>query len=106
MYLSSPSHACSAELDFVFRHEWPAGTGNFSANDWAMADGISAFWGNFASTRNPNSGPLPVNLMWPKYSPASDINMQLQVPLNTTQHLQQKLCDMWDGVAQVLNGAA
>lgn len=64
---------------------------------------MSGFWTNFATTHNPNSGPTPVPLQWPAYDETSDLNAQLQVPLNVTQYLLQPLCDMWDGIVNVLS---
>jgi len=77
---------------------------DFDANDVAMSDAITAYWTNFAATANPNQGPATVGVQWPGYDPVGDLNIQLQVPVNVTQHLLQRLCDMWDGVEADLNG--
>jgi carboxylesterase type B len=64
---------------------------------------MTGYWSNFAATGNPNKGPATPTLTWPQYDPVSDLNMQLQVPLNVTQHLMQNLCNMWDSVQNTLS---
>lgn len=77
----------------------------FDDNDWTIANAINGFWTNFAATGNPNTGPAAVTLQWPEYSPLTDLNMQLQVPLNITQHLLQSKCNMWDAVTNALDAS-
>lgn len=87
----------------MWRDAWPRGSNNFTAADWAVADAFSGYWGNMAHAGSPNAGPLPVPLAWPQYAPASDVNLQIQMPFNTTAHLDKTLCDAWDVVYGALN---
>lgn len=95
----------SSEIAFVLRNQWPPVLHTFDAADWTVSDAMSGYWTNFAMTHNPNTGPTPVGVQWPQYDETSDYNAQLQVPLNVTQYLLQPLCDMWDGIANVLGHA-
>jgi para-nitrobenzyl esterase len=92
-----------SELYFVWDNQWPPILHDFDANDVTISDAITAYWTNFAATANPNQGPASVGVQWPGYDPVGDLNIQLQVPVNVTQHLLQRLCDMWDGVEADLN---
>jgi hypothetical protein len=97
-----------------------------------MSDAMSSYWTNMAASGDPSVGPQGVPLHWPPYTNASDVNIQVRVlgreneevatflkwasdflplhprvqfalPFNTTVHLKQSRCDMWDSVIAALN---
>lgn len=94
-----------SELFFVWRNQWPPLLHDFNSDEWQLADTFSAYWGNYAYTGNPNQGPLQPSTVWPLYTAAGDANVQIEVPMNTTQHLLSSYCNMWDSVSASLNAA-
>jgi carboxylesterase type B len=89
----------------VWGNQWPPLVHMFDSNDWNLTATVQGFWTNFAATGNPNTGPTTPAMQWPAFATDTELNLQLDVPLRTNEFLLSGLCDMWDQVANSLNGA-
>jgi para-nitrobenzyl esterase len=85
--------AHSFEIPYVWGNTWlgarPPDT------DQPLIDSMQTYWGQFATTGNPNSGGQPA---WPAYSMAADQNMVLDLTLATASGLDSSECDFWDAL--------
>ena len=68
---------------------------------------VRTYWTNFAYSGDPNVGrndstPYPVQLIeWPAHVQASNLTLQLDVPLERIQNLKEVRCDVWDQVGPI-----
>jgi para-nitrobenzyl esterase len=86
----------SGELPFVFNDlERVKNTGQtpFDAKHQALADTMSAYWVQFATTGNPNKEGLPE---WPAYVAGKDQYMEFGEVVKTGQGLRTEKLDLWD----------
>ena len=86
-----------SELACLFNSAGALGVAPTPAEE-VLATQMESYWGNFAWSGNPNQGPNTPNIAWPKYTNATDMNMQLDTPTATTTHLLKDYCDMWDSI--------
>lgn len=54
---------------------------------------MQSYWSSFAIDGDPNT---MGQLMWPKYSEASDQHLRLVDPPTVASGLQRAACDYWD----------
>ena len=82
----------TAELPFVFRtfdvlHYTP------NTEDTELSQQLAGYWARFAATGDPNGPGVPA---WPAYDPATDSALQLDIPLESIDHIRADRCDFWD----------
>jgi para-nitrobenzyl esterase len=81
------------EIPYVWGNTWlgarPPDT------DQPLIDSMQAYWGQLATTGNPNGGGQPA---WPAYAMATDQNMVLDLTLATASGLDSDECDFWDAL--------
>jgi hypothetical protein len=57
-------------------------------------------WTNLGRFNTPNNGSS--TLFWPQYSNATDLNLNISLPLSVSSGLKQSQCDFWDAVMAIL----
>jgi len=97
----SQNYCCNAvchgdELAYVFHDSGAPYPWNMTASDLFLADAMTSYWTSFAATGNPNQNNQ--YLSWPIYRKASDMIMNLRVPLTPMSGYNAKNCDLWDSV--------
>ena len=60
-----------------------------------VANTTANFWINFATSADPNHGPMPVPLSWPQYSNATDSWVLLDVSSTVAPGWRQAQCEFW-----------
>ena len=81
----------SAQIGHQFTgYVWSEGEAELSAL-------ISTYWGNFATSHNPNS-PKPVSLTWPQYSQSTDQDLKFATPSSVETGYESSHCDFWDNL--------
>lgn len=63
-----------------------------------LSEAMLGYWTSFAQFGDPNKGTSNSPVHWPVYKTASDVSMNLDVPLNTVTGLNKEKCDFWDTV--------
>jgi carboxylesterase type B len=95
-----------AELPFVFHS---AGMVippyNYTAEEQVLTQQMSNYWGNFAHTGSPNSGPSTVSMNWPVYQNGR-LNAWENIVFNTPSTIQKNAdnvhCNFWDSVGYLI----
>jgi acetylcholinesterase/cholinesterase len=90
-----------AELPFVFHSaDKIVPPFNYTAEELILTAQMSNYWGNFANTGNPNTGPNPVGVQWPQYNSAGGFqNIILETPQISTESLEyNSICQFWNTV--------
>jgi len=67
----------------------------WSSDEAQLAEQISTYWGNFATSQNPN-GPKSQSLQWPQYQQSSDQDLKFATPSSVETGYEQSYCDFWD----------
>ncbi len=83
--------AHGSELPYVFDTLKP-GPGRIEEIDRKLAALMSAAWYRFASKGDPNGDGLPE---WPRYDPASEINLEFGETIQLNRGLHASQCEMW-----------
>ena len=79
----------SAEIGHLYTHYvW-------SSSEAVLANQISTFWGNFATSGTPN-GPFSVSLPWPVYQQSLDQDLEFATPSVVETNYRESYCDFWD----------
>jgi len=99
----SQNYCCNAvchgdELAYVFHDSGYPYPWNMTTNDLFIADAMTSYWTSFAASGNPNQNLNNKFLAWPIYRAASDITLNIRVPLTPTNGYNAKSCDFWDSV--------
>eukprot|EP00935_MAST-01C_sp_MAST-1C-sp1_P000706 g706.t1 len=70
------------------------------AGERRLAEQIVQLWTSFADTGVPRLPPGlgGASIKWPRYSVASDQNLDIDIPLGVTTGLKQQHCDLWDKI--------
>jgi carboxylesterase type B len=97
----SQNFCCNAvchgdELAYVFHDSGVPYPWNMTTNDLFLSNAMTSYWTSFAATGNPNQNNQYLN--WPIYRKASDMIMNLRVPLTPISGYNAKNCDFWDSV--------
>ena len=89
----------SSDLAFVFNNIGEVGSSGVSWNDddHRLAQTISQYWVNFATSGNPNGPGLP---HWSPYSTASRATMELATTPSTTAGVRTEKLDLFDAYAK------
>jgi carboxylesterase type B len=87
-----PCHG--SELPYVYYDSGAPFPWNFTQLDTSLGLAISSFWTSFAATGAPGGS-------WPLYRNATDLSLELNWPLQQTQHLRAKNCDFLDKVGYI-----
>jgi para-nitrobenzyl esterase len=81
------------ELYFVFQKLDQINGYPPTAGDYALERALLGYWTRFARAGDPNGGGAA---SWPKYAPAADPHLDLDIPLGTGQGASRTQCDLWD----------
>lgn len=84
----------SADLAYVFNNVGRVGVG-WDEHDVYLADVISSYWVNFASTGDPNGEGLPT---WPMYQAETDEVMEFGAQLGVVPNPRRSALDLFDSV--------
>jgi len=79
-----------AEIAYVFG--WPPPP---TPDDAALVDAIQGYWGSLARSGNPSEGAA---VAWPRYDEATDLRLNLDVPVSVVGGFRRAECDYWRGV--------
>lgn len=67
----------------------------WSSQEATLANLISTYWGNFATSFNPNT-PKSTSLQWPLYYASSDQDLDFATPSSVETGYLKSQCDFWD----------
>jgi len=84
------------ELDFVWGNEWPPVLHTFGDAENRMVNATQSYWGNFATTGNPNNGNFPTELRWPTYNDSNRTALVFDFPFATESNIKDTECNYWD----------
>jgi len=79
----------SAEIGHLYTHYL------WSSQEAVLANQISTFWGNFATSGSPNT-PYNVALPWPVYQQSLDQDLEFATPSVVETNYRESNCDFWD----------
>jgi para-nitrobenzyl esterase len=65
-------------------------------DDRSVVNTMSAYWGRFAATGDPNGGGAPA---WPRYDLATEQYIALDAVTAAGAKLHAAECDLWDRIA-------
>jgi len=85
----------ASELFFVF-DDYEAL--HFTQNDIDMSKSFQDYWTNHAKFGNPSPGGNASLLSWPQWTPDTESNVVMDVPLAVNTHLETSHCDFWDTI--------
>jgi len=88
----------AAEIAYVFNNLERLEGANYTTEDHALADSLSSYWVNFATSGNPNGGTLPE---WPMYSAERAAHMELGTTIEPGEDL---LKDQLDFIERISKG--
>merc|ERR1711862_347583 len=89
-----------SELPYIFNS---AEIGHrYTGYEWTQSEAelanlISTYWGNFATSFTPNS-PNSVSLQWPLYNKSTDKDLKFATPSSIETGYMDSYCDFWDGL--------
>jgi para-nitrobenzyl esterase len=83
----------ASEIAYVFNNLY-IGSRRYENADRALADTMSSYWVNFATTGDPNGKGLP---NWPAYRTKSDIALELGAAIKPAPELHKPELDFLDG---------
>ena len=93
----------SSELSFVFGNQLPFNA--FNEDEKKMNSAFQFYWSNLAKTGDVNGVSQRSKeesfLDWPEYNSTTELNMNMDWPLDVQKYLYQSQCDFWDSQAQV-----
>jgi len=84
-----------AELVYLFPSIFRRYNLKYTEKDRPLAELMAGYWGRFAATGDPNGGGA---LAWPRYQPAEDRHMALDLVPSAGAGLRRAQCDLWDRV--------
>jgi hypothetical protein len=61
-----------------------------------MSKAFQSYWTSHAINMQPNSPKNALLKKWPLWDPTNEINLQLDSPIITNQHLISDKCNFWD----------
>lgn len=100
-YPECASEVChGSELPYIFNSAeiGDSFTGYFwSSQEAQLAQLISTYWGNFATSFNPNT-PYSQSLQWPPYFTSSDQDLKFSTPSSVETGYMDSQCDFWDSL--------
>lgn len=85
----------TGEIPYVFDNLHKLDRGSYGDEDHALADALSSYWVNFATTGNPNGGDLPE---WPMYSVERAEYIEFRTPIKTGTDLLKDQLDFIESV--------
>ncbi len=85
-----------SELAFLFPSVFAKHQLVVTDEDRALMETMSAYWGRFAATGDPNGGGAPD---WPRYAAATDPYLALDAETAAGAKLHATECDLWDRIA-------
>ncbi len=83
----------ASEIAYVFDNLEPNGPRNYNDTDRKLADMMSSYWVNFATTGDPNGKGLP---RWPSYQRSSDTALELGDRVQPIADLHKQALDFLD----------
>eukprot|EP01125_Pyxidicula_operculata_P001321 TRINITY_DN11214_c0_g1_i1.p1 TRINITY_DN11214_c0_g1~~TRINITY_DN11214_c0_g1_i1.p1 ORF type:complete len:548 (-),score=113.73 TRINITY_DN11214_c0_g1_i1:45-1688(-) len=93
------NHVCHGdELAYLFHDTGNPYYWNLTGVDLQLANAMSNYWASFAMYGDPNQYNAPGVPAWPIYRAASDLSMNLTMPLNVVTGLNNDKCNVWDSV--------
>jgi len=84
------------EMAYVFHDTGYPYPWNMTTDDLYLSSAMTSYWTSFAHFANPNMDNKYT--VWSPYKTATDIIMNLKVPLTPTPNYNKKNCDFWDQV--------
>jgi para-nitrobenzyl esterase len=85
----------SSDIPFIFGN--PYWDIMLDAGEQELAKTMRGYWGRMATSGNPNGQGAPV---WPRYDPATDQHLVIDLTFGAAHGLKADLCDFWDAIGR------
>lgn len=85
----------SSEVEYVFGNPSQLDPKPLSDDELGLSAAIMGYWSRHAAAGDPNRDKA---FAWPKYDVTGDENIVLDLGIAKEAHLEEDLCDFWDGI--------